>query len=188
MTSYSAISDPAADVNSLYSSVSGIKQALEGLLRVSGNQGNGAVTWNDLVALGIVASVPSARGVTPASQIISSGVWTPQDNSGAALAFTGVSAHWVQLMGGLVLVSFLWQYPATASGVAASISGLPFPVSNVADRCGGNTYVSTGVPALCIANQGLSTFSFFNHANGLPVTNAALTTAFVLGSFAYMTT
>lgn len=58
------------------------------------------------------------------------GPWTPADNSGASLTFTGVSASYTQI-GNMVFAYFTLTYPATADGTAASIKGLPYLVPNV---------------------------------------------------------
>jgi hypothetical protein len=66
----------------------------------------------------------------------SNGTWTPADNSGAALAFTNVSANWTRI-GNVIFAYATLTYPATANGSAASISGLPVTVPNVgyASQC-----------------------------------------------------
>lgn len=62
---------------------------------------------------------------------VTPGAWTPADASGAALAFTGVSAGYTQI-GNMVFAYATLTYPSTADGSNASISGLPFPVPNKA--------------------------------------------------------
>lgn len=57
------------------------------------------------------------------------GAWTPADNSGAALAFTGVNAGFTQI-GNLVFLYLTLTYPVTADGSNASIKGLPYLVPN----------------------------------------------------------
>lgn len=53
------------------------------------------------------------------------GTWTPIDSSGAALAFAAASGQYTKI-GRAVHVIGTVSYPATASGAAALIGGLPF--------------------------------------------------------------
>ena len=53
------------------------------------------------------------------------GLWTPSDQSGAGLTFTGVSASYAKT-GGLVTLNFALSFPTTASAAAVLIGGLPF--------------------------------------------------------------
>jgi hypothetical protein len=81
-----------------------------------------------------------SNGITfPATQSASSnantlddyeeGTWTPTDGSGAGLSFTVNSATYTKI-GNTVRVSFYGSYPTTANTNGASMSGLPFTVSN----------------------------------------------------------
>jgi hypothetical protein len=69
------------------------------------------------------------------------GTWTPTDNSGASLSFTGVSATYVKV-GQMVIAWCQINYPSTASTNGASITGLPFTVAGQ-DIYGGFTRYST---------------------------------------------
>jgi hypothetical protein len=53
------------------------------------------------------------------------GTWTPSDGSGAGLSFSGVTATYTKI-GRQVNLHLALQYPATASGANARVSGLPF--------------------------------------------------------------
>jgi hypothetical protein len=66
--------------------------------------------------------------------------WTPADGSGATLSFSNVEGTYVQL-GPLVLAQGTVTYPATASGSAAVISGLPVTSQNTVH------HVATGLVA-----------------------------------------
>ena len=57
------------------------------------------------------------------------GDWTPTDNSGASLVFTGVDASYEKI-GRMVRAGAWLTYPSTASGGSANIAGLPFGTAN----------------------------------------------------------
>jgi hypothetical protein len=57
------------------------------------------------------------------------GSWTPSDQSGASLSFTGVDAGYTRI-GNMVFAYCTLQYPVTASGAVAVIGGLPYTVAN----------------------------------------------------------
>lgn len=112
--------------------------------------------------------------------------WTPTDNSGAALSFTGVSATYTRL-GNIVFADFSLTYPVTADGSNASIAGLPVAVPN-------QTYA--GGPAACSVSGGAtavilvptintSTAAFLNHASNAAVVNSALSGLTVRGMLIY---
>ena len=58
-------------------------------------------------------------------EAIGSTGWVPADASGAGLSFTSVSAQYIKI-GCVVFIQGKLTYPATASGSAAVLSGLPF--------------------------------------------------------------
>lgn len=104
--------------------------------------------------------------------------WTPADNSGASLTFTGVSVNYTRI-GNIVFAYGAFTYPATASGAAASISGLPVTVANAVYGFGGsgivltNSAVSTGSMVIeTIQNTLTAKFLFSN--GDVAVTNAQL--------------
>ena len=126
----------------------------------SGTAGN-AITFTQSLAVGkgttlALEGATSATGTGiafPATQSASTdantlddyeeGTWTPTDNSGAGLSFTGVSATYTKV-GRLVNCLCELNYPVTASVAAASIAGLPFTSSNTqANRSGGVVTIST---------------------------------------------
>jgi hypothetical protein len=62
------------------------------------------------------------------------GTWTPSDLSGASLVFANGSGNCQYVkIGQMVFASFYVTYPATASGLAATIGGLPFTSQNTTD-------------------------------------------------------
>jgi hypothetical protein len=103
------------------------------------------------------------------------GTWTPSDGSGAALSFAGVNATYVKV-GQAVHVSFQFTFPATASGAAIVIAGLPFAVENsgVSDWGGAFTYTTLAQSNTLLAVNNSTTFAVFTNA-GVGVTNAAYT-------------
>lgn len=109
------------------------------------------------------------------------GTWTPADNSGAGLAFTGVSAGFTQI-GNIVFAYFTLTYPATVDVTAASIKGLPYFVPNVA-------YAQ--VPAIVynavvlIPTMNTYTASFETGDPLSAVTNATLSTKTVSANLIY---
>lgn len=104
------------------------------------------------------------------------GVWTPVDGSGASLAFTNNTGIYIRF-GKLVWFSGRVDYPSTANGNAAVISGLPILVDNV-DAAISPFPVES---AAAVALQGLTTkntnkFAFVQHGTVTAITNAQLST------------
>lgn len=102
-----------------------------------------------------------------------SGNWIPIDASGAALTFTySLTSRWVKI-GSFVSVIADLQYPVTASGANASITGLPFICALVqADFQVGYTDLTASI--FGILNISTKNIAFFNVATGGPLTNANL--------------
>jgi len=89
---------------------------------IKGNNTGGVANAADLTVAQVLALLGTPVQTGPAS-------WTPADNSGASLVFTGVSANYTKI-GNMVFAYFKLTYPANASGASASISGLPVGVAN----------------------------------------------------------
>ncbi len=130
----------------------------------------GALTVSKLGGLAIVA--PTA--------------WTPTDNSGAALSFSGVSASYSRLAN-MVFAGFSVTYPATADGSNASFAGLPIAVPNqtyatgpCAVWCSGGT-----IPIILHPTANGSTAAFLHHDTGAAVLNSDLTGLTVRGMLIY---
>lgn len=77
--------------------------------------------------LGVAAATSINFGGTALSTY-AEGTWTPADNSGAALTFTGVTATYTRI-GRVVYIQCFLTFPVTASGAGVNISGLPFTVA-----------------------------------------------------------
>lgn len=73
---------------------------------------------------------------------VSSGTWTPADNSGASLTFTVDSCEWVKI-GVWVQATFKITFPVTVSGATNSISGLPFTARNTTSNVFSSPVIST---------------------------------------------
>lgn len=114
------------------------------------------------------------------------GTWTPTDASGAGLVFAFTSGTYIKC-GGFVMAHFQVVYPATASGLAAAIGGLPFTVKNA-----GNTAMAVGFNAGGLA--GFKAFALGNStqvtptvdATGAGVTNLQLTGANIIIGGTYL--
>lgn len=121
------------------------------------------------LAIGLLALLSLSASAQTVSQLPvnqSSGSWTPTDNSGATLSLTSVSAAWTRI-GNIIFAYGTFTYPATADGLTANISGLPFTVPNVAyaAQCSLTTKsISTLVQIVPTINA--TTFTFRNAAGG----------------------
>jgi hypothetical protein len=114
------------------------------------------------------------------------GTWTPADNSGAALAIAVDSAFWYRFAGRFVVAQMRIDYPATASGAAASIKGLPFPLSTGdANRQGFVTLHSAAFSPLYVVPVATGSSFNFNTTSSVAVTNSQLSGAAVLATIVY---
>lgn len=138
---------------------------------------------------GTVNGVLSANGSGSVSQGATTGlsdattdtVWTPIDGSGAGLTFTVASARYAKV-GKLAIITFRLTYPATASGAAATVAGLPvISSSNFSGNQGtGACFTGLGTNSILIPaiGSGVTAMTFVNNAGANP-TNANLTGAVV---------
>lgn len=118
------------------------------------------------------------------------GLWTPTDASGASLSFTGVAGHYTAI-GNLVYASANVTYPATASGAAASIGGLPFGTASYCTNVpGGIVYTNAGLSGTIAAVLGSSSsqVNLATAGSGVAIINSALATYNVLFSIVYPVT
>lgn len=129
-----------------------------------------------IIAFLLFVSSASADSIFVPPPITPPVAWTPTDASGAALTFTGVSAHWTQ-MGNMVFAYAQLTYPSTASGANALIGGLPVAVANLTDARQCSLTVST----VALANfsfiapvQNTTTIAFFAALAGSQTTNLQL--------------
>jgi hypothetical protein len=115
------------------------------------------------------------------------GTWTPIDASGAGLSLTVNSATYTRI--GRVVHAFAYiVYPSTASGANVVIGGLPFTTRG---SNGGfqpfpvATDAAIGVYGYTAQNS--TTASFYNNSTNAVVTNASLSTKYVLVAITYTT-
>lgn len=124
------------------------------------------------VSDGVRVIAVDGRGISTAnlSDTIPPTTWTPTDQSGAALAFTSVSAKYYKL-GNIIFVYGTLTYPATASGAAAKIS-LPVavPNQNYARSPSAAFGPVAGLTLRALQNQSVAAFE----AAAAAVTNATL--------------
>jgi len=153
-------------------------------MRVDGS-GNLLVGVTSANANGGVLQLKS--GITfPATQVAATdantlddyeeGTWTPTDNSGAGLSFTGVVATYTKI-GRQVTCAFTLTYPTTASAAAASIAGLPFTVQNPGDGIYGGYVVYTQYttsPIQLLCSSATTTVAFYTGGSSIGPTNLAM--------------
>ncbi len=113
-------------------------------------------------------------------------VWTPTDNSGAALSFSGVSATYTRI-GNLVFAGFSITYPSTADGSHASIAGLPIAVPNQTYAQGPCAIWTSGgaIPVILHPTINTSTAAFLHLDTAAAVLNSDLSGLTVRGMLIY---
>lgn len=94
----------------------------------------------------------------PSNVFQSQGIWTPTDQSGAGLVFTGVNCAWTRT-GNMVNAYGRFTFPVTGNGAANIIGGLPFVLPNVTYAELGSLTATT--IALCVALQAQKNTSNF---------------------------
>jgi hypothetical protein len=175
------------------------------LLETNGNSqwtivgGHGSLNFSDLLGSVAAGQMPALIGDTTSSagstatttgalngHTISPASWTPSDQSGAGLTFTGVSVNYTR-HDNMIFAYGRVTYPATADTHNAKIGGLPVSVPAVNYASGVQPAAATGVAfaMVCSANGGTTTFSFFNAAGVAAITNAQLSGAVVLFNLSY---
>lgn len=142
---------------------------------VSGSPANPA--FRLLVAADIPAAFPQQ----------STGTWTPLDNSGAGLVFTGVNAGYTKI-GNMVFAYARLTYPSTVSGATAALTGLPFAAAN-------QTYARQGYVSVTNSSLLAEIYAIENSTNiGLAaalnanITNAQISTDVVVFNLIYPVT
>ena len=115
------------------------------------------------------------------------GTWTPVDSSGAGLSLTVNSATYTKI--GRIVTAFAYVvYPSTVSASAAVLGGLPFTTR------GGNggfqpfdVATDATVGMYGYTAQSATTASFWSNAANASITNATLSTKFVIVAITYTT-
>lgn len=124
---------------------------------------------------GVTGVLPLANGGTGASTGVSAGSWTPSDQSGAGLVFTGVSASYSRL-GNIVFAYISLTFPVTASGAGISIGGLPVATANAGYGQGGGSIAYTGsasTPERLNLEPGTTRFQIYS-SSGVQILNSAM--------------
>ena len=112
------------------------------------------------------------------------GTWTPADNSGAGLTFTGVTATYTKI-GRLVSAQMYLTYPSTASIASASITGLPYTSASGRGWSAGAVFTDAASGKFAVVSQSSTNISFFNTADNSAATNVLFTGRFVILNFTY---
>lgn len=117
------------------------------------------------------------------------GAWTPTDGSGAGLAISVTAGDcFYTKTGDLVTCFFVATYPATASGAAAALAGLPFTVKSAPGTYsggGGLTANVAGAPVMLTGGIVTSGFRLYNATTGIALGNANFSGGTVAGVFTY---
>jgi hypothetical protein len=123
------------------------------------------------IPLARITGVMSSPGLTDTNAL---GAWTPSEQSGASLVFTGVSALYTKI-GNMVFAYAQLSYPATADRSAAVIGGPPvnFTVANYGRQCRLTYANGTSAIAYLLPVGGTATFGMQSNA-GAAITNANL--------------
>ncbi len=116
--------------------------------------------------------------------------WTPIDSSGASLSFSSVNAKYTRI-GNLIFAFFSLTFPATGSGAAITIGGLPVAVPNqsygrndaVVDIFGTGTGGNYVILARPVINS--STFIVYGSGTGASVANSSFSTLTISGCLVY---
>jgi len=99
--------------------------------------------------------------------------WTPVDASGAGLVFSVSTAIYTRI-NHLVAVTLNMSYPASASGAAAVIGGLPFAANGAS-----GLYTAYGIARVFHIGAGSKTVLVLNGTTGAQYTNAQMSGAVV---------
>lgn len=112
------------------------------------------------------------------------GTWTPSDVSGAALSFTAVEGVYTKI-GNIVHAAFTLTYPVTASGVDASIGGLPF--NSAAGNTAGGTcsYTTAAITPTLLMPGSAAVLNPRRAAGGAAMSNAELSASVIRASVTY---
>ena len=134
---------------------------------------------------GIDFSATPGTGTSELLADYEEGTWTPTDTSGAGLSLTVSNSATYIKVGKLVTVQAFITYPTTASGLNASIGGLPYAGSSLTYA---QSYIFTdsGLTFNNYLNGSSSQFDFRTNINA-NITNVNLSTKFVIITFTYRT-
>lgn len=131
--------------------------------------------WNKAQIAGVI--------LNPVDAMFETGLWTPTDQSGAGLIFTGIAARYARL-GPLMAIVCNMTFPTTSNGAAVSIGGLPYPNRGAVSGFYQN-YFSSGIRFFLDVNQ--TKFAIHNETTGAQKTNAQLSANALMYSGIYLT-
>jgi hypothetical protein len=131
--------------------------------------------------INFTANTPAAGMTSQLLNWYEQGTWTPSDQSGAGLTFTGVTARYTRV-GRQVTCQAVLTYPATASVSAAKIGGLPFTQTDLGS--GVSSYVSSGGQQF-FRSQNSSTNIIPQNVTGNDTANVTLSGVTLLFTFVY---
>ena len=137
---------------------------------------------------GIDFSATPGTGTSELLADYEEGTWTPTDNSGASLSFTGLTNNcFYTKVGNLVTCIFNVTYPTTADVNNVYIAGLPFTPKSTANGVAGGqfSYTNYGAFLSILVNSGTTNFYFWTSAGAL-VTNATASGKIFRGVITYM--
>jgi len=150
-------------------------------LNSTGIRATGNVTMSTAAkGINFTANTPAAGMTSQLLNWYEEGTWTPIDGSGAGLSFTSVSGKYTRY-GRIVTINAVLNYPATSDVSAAKINGLPY-ATGIEAVVSVNQYNGTVISGRLLS----ATISFVNAASFItPVTNAGLSTVYVIVSSTY---
>jgi len=136
---------------------------------------------------GIDFSATPGTGTSELLADYEEGTWTPIDSSGAGLTLTVNSATYTKI--GRVVTAFAYVvYPSTVSASAAVLGGLPFTTRG---SNGGfqpfDVATDATVGMYSYTAQNATTASFWSNSANASITNATLSTKFVIVAITYTT-
>jgi hypothetical protein len=112
------------------------------------------------------------------------GTWTPADNSGAGLTFTGVTATYTKV-GRIVSAQLYLTYPSTADINQAKITGLPYTSASGSGWSAGSVFTDSVSGKYAVVSQSSTNLSFFNTADNSAASNALFSSRYVILNFTY---
>jgi hypothetical protein len=132
---------------------------------------------------GIDFSATPGTGTSELLNDYEEGTWTPTDASGAGLSFTVAKANYTKI-GRIVTVYLQLTYPSTVNASSAVIGGLPYVVeSGIFSPAIVNT--GAGLSMALRTASATSTATVLNPATNAAITNAQLSTNFVISTLSY---
>jgi len=133
---------------------------------------------------GIDFSATSGTGTSELLDDYEIGTWTPADNSGAGLTFTGVTATYTKV-GRIVSAQLYLTYPSTADINQAKITGLPYTSASGSGWSAGSVFTDSVSGKYAVVSQSSTNLSFFNTADNSAASNALFTSKYVIFNFTY---